>query len=115
MPALIEGLPAAQALIADRGYDAQAIVDLVAQSGGQAHIPTQRDRKIQRTVDPTLYRERNLVERFFNKRCFTILVAIGAISTTQWIRATTVTPLAALLMALVFVNRRRSVTPQISN
>ena len=28
---------------------------------------TQRDRKVQRSVDATLYRKRNLVERFFNK------------------------------------------------
>ena len=65
--ALIDGLPAAEALIADRGYDAQAIVDLVAQTGGQAHIPTQRNRKIQRSVENELYRKRNLIERFFNK------------------------------------------------
>ncbi len=67
VPALIDGLPPAEALIADRGYDAQAIIDLVAQTGGCAHIPTQRDRKIQRSVEPTLYRHRNLIERFFAK------------------------------------------------
>jgi hypothetical protein len=52
--ALIEGLPPAQALIADRGYNAQAILDLVAAKGGVAHIPTQRDRKRQRSVDREL-------------------------------------------------------------
>jgi transposase len=67
VPALIEGLPPARALIADRGYDAQAIVDLVRQTGGEAHIPTQRDRKMQRSIDRELYRQRNLVERFFCK------------------------------------------------
>ena len=65
VPALIEGLPPARALIADRGYDAQAIIDLVRSTGGEAHIPTQSDRKVQRSVDRTLYRQRNLVERFF--------------------------------------------------
>lgn len=64
---LIEGLPPAKALVADRGYDAKAIVDLVAAKGGSAHIPTQKDRKVQRSVDPALYRQRNLVERFFCK------------------------------------------------
>jgi len=39
----------------------------VASRGGQAHIPTQRDRKQQRSVDRDLYRQRNLIERFFNK------------------------------------------------
>ena len=54
-------------VVADRGYDARAIIDLIAAHGGRAHIPTQRDRKVQRSVDATLYRKRNLVERFFNK------------------------------------------------
>ena len=66
-PELLRDLPAARALVADRGYDAQAIIDLVRQAGGQAHIPTSRDRKVQRSVDPALYRQRNLVERFFCK------------------------------------------------
>ncbi len=61
------GLPPAQALVADRGYDAQAILDLVRQAGGEPHIPTCRGRKVQRSVDPALYRQRNLVERFFCK------------------------------------------------
>lgn len=65
--ALIDGLPPARALVADRGYDAKAIIDLVQAHGGCAHIPTQKDRKLQRSVDPDLYRQRNLVERFFCK------------------------------------------------
>lgn len=66
-PALLDGLPASRALVGDRGYDWQYLVDFVAARGGQAHIPTQRDRKAQRTVDPVLYRKRNLIERFFNR------------------------------------------------
>ena len=66
-PALLAGLPPARDLVADRGYDAQAILDLVRASGGEAHIPTCRDRKVQRSVDPALYRQRNLIERFFCK------------------------------------------------
>ena len=54
-------------VVADRGYDARAVFDLIAAHGGRGHIPTQRDRKLQRTVDPALYRQRNLIERFFNK------------------------------------------------
>ena len=54
-------------VVADRGYDAQAIIEMIQQRGGRGHIPTQRDRKQQRSVDPALYRQRNLVERFFNK------------------------------------------------
>ncbi len=54
-------------VIADRGYDARAVLDLIAARGGRGHIPTQRDRRVQRSVDPSLYRQRNLIERFFNK------------------------------------------------
>ena len=66
-PALLEGLPAARAVVADRGYDWQYLIELITARGGRAHIPTQRDRKVQRPVDPDLYRKRNLIERFFNK------------------------------------------------
>lgn len=97
--ALIDGLPPAQALVADRGYDAQAILDLVRDRGGCAHIPTQRDRKIQRSVDPTIYRQRNQVERFFcklkhfrrvatrfDKLARNFLAAVLLASTRLWLR-----------------------------
>src|SRR5690348_16856760 len=66
-PPLIEAIEPGRDLIADRGYDARALIDLVESRGGRAHIPTCRDRKVQRSVDPALYRQRNLIERFFNK------------------------------------------------
>ena len=97
---LIEGLAPAKALVADRGYDAKAIIDLVASRGGRAHIPTQRDRKIQRSVDPAIYRQRNLVERFFcklkhfrrvatrfDKLARNFLAAVLLASTRLWLRA----------------------------
>ena len=67
VPELLDGLPTDRDVIADRGYDARAIIAFVQDRGGRPHIPTQRDRKMQRSVDPALYRQRNLVERFFNK------------------------------------------------
>ena len=66
-PRLLDGLPPARALVADRGYDARAIIELVREHGRIAHIPPQRDRRVQRSVDPALYRQRNLIERFFCK------------------------------------------------
>lgn len=36
-------------------------------AGAEAVIPPKANRKIQRACDYALYRERNLVERFFNK------------------------------------------------
>jgi transposase len=62
---LMLGLPPAKALVADKGYDSKPLVDFIASLGGQAHIPTRRNLKVQRYVEPALYRQRNLVERFF--------------------------------------------------
>lgn len=56
-----------EAVIADRGYDSKALVEEVRRRGAEAVIPTQRTRKQQREVDPHLYRERNLGERFWSK------------------------------------------------
>ena len=87
-------------LIADRGYDAKAIIDLVSAAGGVACIPTQKDRKLQRSVDPKLYRQRNLIERFFcklkhfrrvatrfDKLARNFLAAVLLASTRLWLRA----------------------------
>jgi transposase len=67
VPELIAGIAPGRDLVADRGYDARAILDQVEAVGGRPHIPTCRDRNVQRSVDRSLYRHRNLVERFFNK------------------------------------------------
>ena len=67
VPALIDGLPPARDVVADRGYDARAVLETIEATGARGHIPTQRDRTDQRSVDRRLYRQRNRVERFFNK------------------------------------------------
>jgi transposase len=54
-------------LLADRGYDTNEILDFVEQRGATACIPPKSNRKAQREYDTHLYKERNLVERFFNK------------------------------------------------
>ena len=64
---LIKSLNRTCDLVADRGYDAKALIELAASQSVRAHIPTQRDRKVQRSVDRDTYRQRNLVERYFNK------------------------------------------------
>jgi len=66
-PALLSGVRLARNVVADRGYDAKSIVALIEAGGAKAHIPTQSNVKVQRSVDFALYRQRNLVERFFNK------------------------------------------------
>jgi putative transposase len=57
----------ADALLADKGYDANHLIEKMEQRGTEVVIPPKRDRKIQRTYDAELYKERNHIERFFNK------------------------------------------------
>jgi len=63
---LVEGFEA-QATIADKGYDADHLIDKIAEAGAEVVIPPKRNRKLQRRYDAELYKERNLIERFFNK------------------------------------------------
>lgn len=65
-PRLLAGLKCRH-VVADRGYDADALLDLIRSSGAKAHIPSTRSRLIQRSVSRRVYRQRNLVERYFNK------------------------------------------------
>jgi transposase len=67
LPSLIAGLRPAREAIADRGYSARSIIELFAAVGTTAHIPSQSNVRVVRTVDPERYRQRNLIERFFNK------------------------------------------------
>ena len=57
----------AETTIADKGYDADHLVDRIAESGAEVVIPPKRNRKLQRPYDVDLYKERNRIERFFNK------------------------------------------------
>ncbi len=61
------GLEPARDTVADRGCDSRAILKLIADHGSCPHILTQRDRRERRSVPDHLYRQRNLVGRFFNK------------------------------------------------
>jgi transposase len=56
-----------EAVIADKGYDKQAFVDTIEARGAEAVIPTQKDRKEQRAIDPHRYKEGNVCERFGSK------------------------------------------------
>ncbi len=63
---LLQGLQA-QAVLGDRGYDADALLDALRAQGAAAVIPSKRNRLVQRDFDRHLYRDRNLIERFFNR------------------------------------------------
>ena len=56
-----------QALIGDKAYDADVLIETLARRHVTAVIPSKANRKILRPCDFALYCERNLVERFFNK------------------------------------------------
>ena len=61
----------AEAVLADKGYDSDAIVEHVEAMGAKAVIPPKRNRKVQREHDEDLYKQRNRIERCFSKlKCF---------------------------------------------
>jgi len=64
---LLKQLARRTRLLADRGYDADWIRALVAEQGAWANIPPKRNRRDPICFSRYLYRDRNLVERFFNK------------------------------------------------
>jgi putative transposase len=64
--ALIAGIQA-EAVIADKGYDADHLVEAIAETGAEPVIPPRQHRKAPRAHDAALYQERNRIERFFNK------------------------------------------------
>jgi transposase len=73
--------------------------------GGAAHIPRQSRVRIQRSVPTDLYRQRNLVERFFcnlkqfrriatrfEKHATNFMAAVALASARIWLRAIESTP-----------------------
>ena len=63
---LIRGL-SFDKLLADKGYDSDRFRASIAQVGAEAVIPSTRSRSPVIPYDKYVYRDRNLVERFFNK------------------------------------------------
>ena len=63
---LIDGADPA-ALLGDKAYDADSLIDTLAQRGITPVIPPKANRKAPKACDFALYCERNLVERFFDK------------------------------------------------
>ena len=54
-------------VLADTAYDAEHFHEAVSQGGAQAVIKPRPNRKKHRPFDAMLYKERNTIERFFNK------------------------------------------------
>lgn len=96
--ALIEGI-SAEHLLADKGYDSDAIVEQAERQGMQAQIPPRSNRKQQRDYDKYLYKLRHLVENAFRdlkewrgiatryaKRADSYLAAVHIRCLMLWIR-----------------------------
>jgi transposase len=65
--ALIDTLGEGDILLADKGYDSDAIRATAKQRKAWANIPPKANRKGTFAFSAWLYRQRNLVERFFNR------------------------------------------------
>ena len=63
---LIDGFKP-KAVIGDKGYDSDEVVNMVQGRGAEAVIPPKQNRKEPRVYDKHLYKERNLIERFWNR------------------------------------------------
>ena len=57
----------AEALIADKAYDSDKFVAWLNNRGTEAVIPSRRNKLKKREIDKNLYKDRNKVERFFNR------------------------------------------------
>ena len=105
VPELLAGLPTPATVVADRGYDSNAVLDLIRASGAEPSIPSTSQRTVRRSVDMAIYRQRNQVERFFcrlkhfrrvatrfDKLARNFLAAVLLVSTRLWLRAYESTP-----------------------
>ena len=54
-------------VLADKDYDSDALLALIATLEAEAVIPAKRNRTQPRPLDPYLYAKRNQVERLFNR------------------------------------------------
>ena len=64
--ALISGTEP-DAVIADKGYDADWLIREIDLLGAEVVIPSKRHRLEQRDIDLNLYADRNKIERLFNR------------------------------------------------
>lgn len=64
---MLDGLGPGQTLLADRAYDSNALRAAMLEQGAFANIKPLSRRKEVPVFSPYLYRERNRVERFFNR------------------------------------------------
>ena len=88
-----------EAFLGDKGYDADAFIETLDERGITPVIPPKANRREPRKTDFALYRERNLVERFFNK-----LKQYRALATRYDKLANTFLAAVALVCVLFWLN-----------
>ncbi|WP_192798407.1 IS5 family transposase [Brucella intermedia] len=64
---MLNVLPAAKTLIADRGYDSKSFREALQAKGIEPCIPSSRSRKVPYSYDKALYKKRHKVENLFAK------------------------------------------------
>ena len=64
---LLEDLPEAKELLADRGYDANWFRDALRKKGIEPCIPPRQNRKENIGYDKTLYKQRHKIENMFGR------------------------------------------------
>ena len=64
---LLDHLSPSTIVLADKAYDADRIRELIQDRGATPNIPPKSNRRWKPCFSKRLYRERNLVERFFSK------------------------------------------------
>ncbi len=64
---LLNHLAAGPVLLGDKGYDADWIREKIEAQNAAPNIPDKSNRREKHCFSKTLYKERNRVERFFNK------------------------------------------------
>ena len=64
---LLEAVEPGATVLADKAYDTDGIRSLVASKQAWANIPPKANRKKTFSFSKWVYRQRNLVERFFNR------------------------------------------------
>ena len=65
---IADSLPAqVKAIVGDKGYDTNAVLERIEQLPAQVVIPAKKNRKEPREIDRNLYEDRNKVERYFLK------------------------------------------------
>ena len=62
---LIEGMQNVSAVVADKAFDANSLLEVIAAMKAAAVIPPKANRVEPRDYDKHVYKSRNLVERFF--------------------------------------------------